>query len=623
MVLESIKSYKDLMEMEYGDLKTLAQELREYIIETVAEKGGHLAPNLGVIELTIALLRVYDPRLDRIIWDVGHQSYPYKILTDRKDAFKSLRTCGGISGFPRMCESEYDCWGTGHASTSISAALGMAVSRDIKGENYKVVAVIGDGALTGGLAFEGLNNAGSSNSELLVILNDNEMSISENVGAIPKYLTEIITNPLYRKIKDEVWDVTGKLEVMAKPLRTMARKFQESIKNLIVPGMLFEELGFSYFGPIDGHNIKELERILDDIKDIKQPKILHIATHKGKGYKFAEDDAPKFHGIGAFDPETGEKTSTVKKKTYTEVFGEAMLEFAEKDDKLVAITAAMLLGTGLYKFSQKYPRRCFDVGIAEEHAVVFSAALANSGLNTVIAIYSTFLQRAFDQIIHDVALQKIPLTFAIDRAGIVGSDGPTHNGVFDLSYLRMIPNLVVAAPKDEDELRSLLHTALSWQESPFAIRYTRSYGTGITKYAEIRNLPPGTWEKISEGDDAVILACGSMVDISERALNQLKKDFSCELVNCRYIKPLDDKMLSELLSRFNRVITVEENTVLGGFGAAILEYAAKNKFNNKDILNIGITDEFVEHGSRDVILEKLMLDVNGVATQIKKFMKGN
>ncbi|MBN1756253.1 1-deoxy-D-xylulose-5-phosphate synthase [bacterium] len=621
-IFEQINSYLDLKVLSYDELDQLAGEIRDCLIENVSQTGGHLAPSLGVVELTLALLRVYDPHKDKIIWDVGHQVYTYKLLTNRKEQFPTLRQWQGISGFPKREESELDHWGTGHASTSISAALGMSIARDLKGEEHNVIAIIGDGALTGGLAFEGMNNAGSAQSEILVIVNDNEMSITENVGALSKYLTEIITNPLYRKLKSEIWDITGKLSQVGKPIRAMARKLQESVKNLVVPGILFEELGFSYYGPIDGHNIRHLEHILAEIKEIKQPKILHVATQKGKGYKFAEDDAPKFHGIGSFNPKTGQKTDLSSRKTYTEVFGETMVELGQKYDNLVAISAAMSLGTGLFDFSRKYPGRFFDVGIAEEHAVLFGTALAAQGFRSVVALYSTFLQRAFDQLIHDAALQKIPVVLAIDRAGVVGEDGPTHNGTFDLSYLRLIPDMVVAAPKDKDELRNLLYTAINWDKGPFAIRYPRSLSEGLENNEEFRIIPPGSWEELVRGEEAVILACGSMIAPAQQAVNKLVMfDRSLGLVNCRYIKPLDEELLVTILSSYRYIVTLEENTLLGGFGSSILEFAFRNNFNKNLFLNLGISDKFVPQGGRDEILQKLGLDTDNITNQILAFLE--
>lgn len=614
----------DVKSLSNDGRKILADELRSFIIECVSQTGGHLAPSLGVVELTIALLSLYSPPFDKIIWDVGHQAYPYKILTGRRDDFPTLRQKGGISGFPKIGESEFDSFGVGHASTSIGAALGMAAARDIGGEDYRVVAIIGDGAMSGGLAFEGLNNAGASGKNMLVILNDNEMSISRNVGAMSRYLTDIIANQRYRKIKRGIWELTDKVP-MTDQLRYIGQKLEDSVKSLITarPGMVFEGLGFDYYGPIDGHDINETIKLLHEIDGLPGPKLLHVLTKKGKGYKPAESDASKFHGIGSFDPDTGEKpTKGCSELTFTDAFGTAMIEMTERFDKLCAITAAMETGTGLDEFHAKFPERFFDVGIAEEHALLFGASLELSGIPTVVAIYSSFLQRALDQIIHDAALQKIPLTIAVDRAGIVGEDGPTHHGAFDLSFLRSVPNLIISAPRDGEELRRLLLTAISNKSGPFVIRYPRGKLPDCPEERALDEIPIGSWEVLREGDSAVVLAVGSMVatamDVAERIETELGK--SLEVVDARFIKPLDEALLGELLARHDKIITIEENALEGGFGEAIAGYLLDRRWGGS-LRRIGIPNEFVEHGTRDELLAQIGLDAGGIFASISPFLE--
>ncbi|MCK5832413.1 1-deoxy-D-xylulose-5-phosphate synthase [bacterium] len=618
----NINSPNDIKELTSSGRDILVSELREFIIESVSQTGGHLAPSLGVIELTIALLSLYSPPFDKIVWDVGHQAYPFKILTGRRDRFDSLRQKGGISGFPKLTESEYDAFGVGHASTSIGAALGMATARDILKKEYKVVAIIGDGALSGGLAFEGLNNAGASARDMLVILNDNEMSISRNVGALSKYLTEIIVNQKYRKIKNGIWDLAEKVP-MTQQLRYIGQKVEDSIKSLINvrPGMLFESLGFDYFGPIDGHDINATIKILHEMDEFPGPKLLHIMTRKGKGYRPAEDDACKFHGISAFDPATGEKElSNTKKETYTSVFESAMVEMAEKFDKLCAITAAMETGTGLAEFHRLFPKRFFDVGIAEGHAVLFGTGLALSGIPTVVAIYSSFLQRALDQLIHDAALQNIAITVAVDRAGIVGEDGPTHHGVFDLSFLRGIPNLIIAAPHSTEELRQMLFTAISHKNGPFILRYPRSVVYHGRSKKPLELIKIGTWDKLREGEDAAVFAVGSMVEPALKvAANFHSKGIEIEIINARFVQPIDEAILCEVAKRHKKIITIEENVVVGGFGEAL----AGSLFTcgwKGDLLRIGIPDKFIEHGSRDELIADLGLNAEGLFASISKFI---
>ena len=615
-VLDSIHSPRDLKGLDVSILEELAEELRELLISTVSATGGHLAPNLGTVELTIALHTVFDTPRDKIVWDVGHQAYVHKILTGRKDRFHTLRQFGGISGFPRITESEYDTFGVGHASTAISAALGMATARDLRGEDYKVVAIVGDGALTGGEAFEGLNNAGGSKRDFIVILNDNRMSISPNVGALSRALTQVITTPLYNKIKTDIWELTGKLPRGSKRIRETVHRIEEGLKAMMVPGLLFERLGFRYFGPIDGHNLSRLLSVFHKIRKIRGPVLVHAMTVKGRGYKFAEEDATKFHGLGSFCPETG-STKSKKRPTYTEIFGRALVELAEKDDKIVGITAAMADGTGLVHLAEKLPNRFFDVGIAEQHAVTFAAGLALNGFKPVVAIYSTFLQRAVDQLIHDVALQNIPVVFVLDRGGLVGEDGPTHHGCFDLSYLRFIPNMIVMAPKDENELRDMLWTAIRYEKGPIALRYPRGESYGLPFKKDFRQIPIGKSEIINEGEDLAILAIGDRVIPACQLAERLKDNkISAHVINARFIKPLDMGMIGDIFRRFPLVITLENNTVVGGFGSAVAEILAEQDLEKICFRRFGLPDRFIPHGTYDDLFEELGLDLDNLASQI-------
>jgi 1-deoxy-D-xylulose-5-phosphate synthase len=623
--LDQINSPEDLKKIPIENLKELAEEIREKIITVVSKNGGHLAPSLGVVELTLALHYVFNSPKDKIIWDVGHQSYAHKLLTGRKDRFETLRKYEGISGFPKKSESEHDVFGVGHASTSISAALGMACARDQKKENFSVIAVVGDGALTGGLSFEGLNNSGALGKNLIVILNDNKMSISKNVGAVSKYLTDLLTDEKYNKLKAEVWELVGRFKRRDK-IRAAVAKVEEGIKGFLVPGILFEKLGFRYFGPLDGHDIIGLVKILEHLKTLNGPILLHILTQKGRGYKFAEEDAPRFHGIGAFDKVTGNSNGQAGKTTYTDVLGHTLVKLAQNDGKIVVITAAMTLGTGLADFATLFPKRFYDVGIAEQHGATFACGLASQGLKPVFAVYSTFLQRAFDQVIHDVALQNLPVVLAIDRAGLVGEDGPTHHGAFDISYLRQIPNWVVMAPKDGNELRNMLYTAIKWQNGPVAIRYPRAPIPDDPKSVSVKDdftpIEMGSWERLREGKDLAILAIGSMVYPTLEASEELGKDgINVEVVNARFVKPLDEGMLLSILKRFDRIITVEENTLLGGFGSAILEFGEAHGINNVLIRRMGIPDKFIEHGPRNKLLSILGLDKDGIIKMARNVLK--
>ena len=618
--LDQINSPFDLKNIPIDKLGELAEEIREKIITVVSQNGGHLASNLGAVELVLALHRVFNSPQDKIIWDVGHQCYAHKLLTGRKDRFETLRKYEGLSGFPCRSESEHDVFNVGHASTSISSALGIACARDQKGEKFSVIAIVGDGALTGGLAFEGLNNAGALGKNLLVILNDNTMSISKNVGALSRYLTDLLTDEKYNKLKAEVWELTGRFKRRDK-IRAAVAKVEEGIKGFLVPGSLFEKLGFRYFGPVAGHDIRGLIKTLEQLKVLNGPILLHVVTTKGRGYKYAEEDAPRFHGIGAFDKVSGNSNGDPGELTYTDVFGNALVKLASTDKKIVAITAAMTLGTGLIEFAKAFPQRFYDVGIAEQHGTTFASGLATQGLKPVFAVYSTFLQRAFDQVIHDVALQNLPVILAIDRAGLVGADGPTHNGAFDLSYLRHIPNWIVMTPKDGNELKNMLYTATNWGKGPVAIRYPRTaIPDAITD--DFVSIEMGRWERLTNGKDAVILAVGSMVYPAMEASHQLQEEgIDVEVVNARFVKPLDEEMLTYILNEFDKVITVEENALLGGFGSAVLEFAETHNFNHAIIKRMGIPDKFIQHGSRNKLLSILGLDKQGIIQTIKKVIK--
>jgi 1-deoxy-D-xylulose-5-phosphate synthase len=620
--LKKINSPADLKDIPVDKLDELAQEIRDRIITVVSNNGGHLASNLGAIELVIAIHRVFDSPKDKIIWDVGHQCYTHKLLTGRKERFDTIRRYEGLSGFPNRQESEHDVFNVGHASTSISSALGVACARDQKGEKFSVIAVVGDGALTGGLAFEGLNNAGASGRNMIVILNDNTMSISKNVGALSRYMTDLLTDEKYNKLKAEVWDLVGKFKRRDK-IRAMVAKVEEGIKGVLVPGSLFEKLGFRYFGPVDGHEVKGLIKTLEQLKPLNGPILLHVVTRKGKGYSYAEEDAPRFHGIGAFDKVSGNSNGNPDELTYTDVFGRTMVDLAEKDEKILAITAAMTLGTGLLEFAKAFPQRFFDVGIAEQHGITFASGLAALGLKPIFAVYSTFLQRAFDQVIHDVALQNLPVILAVDRAGLVGADGPTHNGDFDLSYLRQVPNWIIAAPKDGSELKDLLYSATRWARNPVAIRYPRTkIPDAISEAYSLIKL--GSWERLKEGNDIAILAVGSMVYPALDASDQLSEEgIETEVVNARFVKPLDQKMLTDILQEFDKVITIEENALMGGFGSAVLEFAEGNNLHHSLIKRMGIPDKFIQHGSRNQLLGMLGLDQKGIIQTVKGMLVSN
>ncbi len=617
-LLKNIDSPADLKRLEAGNLPLLASEIRELIINTVSEVGGHLASSLGAVELAIALHYVYNSPEDKIIWDVGHQAYAHKILTGRRKEFGTLRQLGGISGFPRPSESEYDAFGVGHSSTSISAALGMAAARDLGGKNHKVIAVIGDGSLTAGLAFEGLNQAGHLKKDIVVILNDNEMSISKNVGALSTFLSRKITGRFATKLKKEVESFIRSIPRIGDRLMGIAKRAEDSLITLLTPGMLFEGLGFHYIGPIDGHDLDALLTTLRDINELKGPVLVHVITRKGKGYEPAEKDPSFFHGVGPFEKETG-RLRRKSKETYTDVFSEALVEIAEKDPMVVAITAAMPEGTGLSRFAERFPERFFDAGIAEQHAITFAAGLAKEGFAPVTAIYSTFLQRAYDEVFHDVALQNLPVVIAIDRAGIVGQDGATHHGLFDLSYLRHIPNMIVASPKDEYELRHLLYSAIKYRR-PVAIRYPRGSCVGVDM-GEFREIPAGKAEVLCEGSDVTVLAIGTMVQPASVAVERLKKDgIKAGLVNARFVKPLDEECILKAAASTGGIVTVEENALQGGFGSAVLEFL-ESRGVRCVFKRMGVPDEFVEHGTQDELRAKFGLNSDGIENSLRALLK--
>ncbi|MDQ7095802.1 1-deoxy-D-xylulose-5-phosphate synthase [Desulfosporosinus sp. PR] len=621
-LLEKIHEPQDLRSLSMIELKDLAQEIRQHMIDVVSKNGGHLAPNLGVVELTIALHRIFDSPQDKIVWDVGHQTYVHKLLTGRLERFDSLRQYQGLSGFPKRSESVHDCFETGHSSTSISAAVGFAKARDVLGEHHHVVAVIGDGAMTGGMAYEALNHAGHNETNMIVVLNDNEMSISPNVGAMSSYLNRLRTDPLYDKRKEEIEELLKRIPKIGSKVAKMVAKAKDSLKYLLVPGLIFEELGFTYLGPIDGHDQSLLEEVLDQAKQKNGPVLVHVLTCKGKGFKPAEENPDVFHGVGPFDPRTGKilKKSTIP--TYTAVFGDTLCTLAHDDPNIVAISAAMPSGTGLNAFAQQFPERFFDVGIAEQHAVTFAAGLAFGGLKPVVAIYSTFYQRAYDQVLHDVCLQNANVVLAVDRAGIVGDDGPTHHGVFDISFFRIIPNLVIMAPKDENELRHMLYTAIE-HNGPVAVRYPRSVGQGVALEEPLRKLPLGKAEVLREGKDVTLIGIGPMVHLCLSAAQELRhRGIDAAVINLRFIAPLDRELLVHYARLTKRFVTIEDHVLKGGMGSAILELLEEEGLEGISIERLGYSD-FVEQGSIPQLHLTQGLSVKGIiqATERLKLVR--
>lgn len=622
-ILDTINSPEDVKRLTMPQLLQLAEEIRQFLIEVISRTGGHLAPNLGVVELTLALHRIFSTPRDKIIFDVGHQAYIHKIITGRREQFPTLRQYGGLSGFPKRSESEHDAFGTGHSSTSISAAVGMAAARDLQGEDYNVVAVIGDGSMTGGMAFEALNNAGTLKKKLIVVLNDNEMSISKNVGAISDYLYHLRTGETYNKIKNDIEGWLKNMEFGTDVLKAI-RRLKGSVKYLIVPQSIFEELGFTYLGPVDGHDLPGLLEVMQAATKVDGPVLVHVLTKKGKGYKPAEDCPNKFHGTGPFEIATGKKiTKPGAPVTYTEVFGETLSRLADTDARIVGITAAMPDGTGLSVFAREHPERFFDVGIAEQHAVTAAAGMAAAGMKPVAAIYSTFMQRAYDSVLHDICMQKLHVTMCLDRAGLVGDDGYTHHGVFDFAYLRSIPNMTVMAPKDENELRQMLKTALDF-DGPVSVRYPRGSGVGVDISGPVESLPIGKAEVLRGGRDVCFWAIGSMVQSALEAADILaQQGISAGVVNMRFAKPLDRELLLEHARRYGRLVTLEEGVLAGGVGSAVLETLnSAGLLEQCRVLTLGIPDEFVPHGDKKLLLRDIQLDVPSIVSRTADLVKG-
>ncbi len=613
MFLEKINSPADLKTLEIDELKALAEEMRAYLLEVLSEHPGHFAPNFGTIELAIALHTIYDTPRDKLIWDIGHQAYPHKLLTGRREAFPTIRQSGGISGFLSRAESEYDVFGAGHSSTSIAAALGIATARDLINETYKVVAIIGDGGLTGGMAFEALNAAGDFRNDMLVILNDNNMSISATVGAFSKHFHKVTSSPQYNFLRSSVKEF---MNMISEDAKQIARKIEASLKV----GTLFEEFGFRYFGPLDGNDLEALIPVLTGIRNLTGPILLHVVTEKGRGYAPAEADPVGFYSVsGPFNLETGQTTKPKPATpSYTEVFSQTVIALAKRDTRIVGVTAAMPGGTGLDKFAEVFPSRCFDIGLAEQCAVTFAGGLAAQGMRPIAAIYSTFLQRSYDQVLHDVCIQNLPVIFALDRAGLVGADGPTHHGVFDLAYLRSLPNMVVMAPKDENELQSMVKTALVYEGGPIAFRYPRGTGVGVKMALELQPLPIGKSEILREGEDVLVLAIGNRVyPALEAAQTLADSGISATVINARFVKPLDTETIVPLAESIGKVITIEDGVVMGGFGSAVLEALAAADVTNVQITNLGIPDEFIEHGDVQHLYALCQCDANAIARAAK------
>ncbi len=614
MLLEKINSPEQLKQLPVEELPRLAEEIRRFLIESLSVTGGHLSSNLGVVELTLALHYLFDSPRDKLIWDVGHQIYVHKILTGRREAFPTLRQYQGLSGFPKREESEHDVWETGHSSTSLSAAMGMAAARDLKGEDYKVIAVIGDGALTGGMALEALNHIGNEKKDIIVILNDNEMSISPNVGALHNYLGRLRTHRHYHKVKKDVELLLKKIPTVGESFARALERVKDSLKYLVVSGVLFEKLGFTYLGPVDGHKIDELMECLRQAAQTPGPVLVHAVTVKGKGYKPAEEDSVTYHGPGPYKIESG---AFIKKPSkgpnYAKVFGDTLVRLAERDPRVVAITPAMLEGSKLTGFAERFPDRCFDVGIAEQHAATFAAGLAVQGMKPVLAIYSTFLQRGYDQVIHDIARQNLNVVLAVDRAGLVGADGETHQGVFDIAFLRCIPNMVIMMPKDEDELQHMLYTALQYDDGPIAVRFPRGSGVGVQMEEELKSLPIGRAEVIREGSDIALLAFGNMVSLAERAAEQLVREgISPRVINARFAKPLDEALLLQMADEDIPLLTIEEGCLMGGFGSAVLEFYAERGIHGIVVERLAIPDRFIEHGGVEQLRKEIGLTVEQI-----------
>lgn len=622
-LLENIESPKDLKNLSPEQLGQVCQEIRETIVKQVASKGGHLASNLGCVELTVALHLEYNAPDDKIIWDVGHQAYPHKLLTGRYKQFHTLKQYQGISGFLKRTESEYDVFGAGHASTSLSAALGFAVARTKLGKDNHVVAIIGDGSLTGGMALEALNNAGVSNENVLYILNDNKMSIAPNVGALHKYLNHVLAHPTYNKLKTEVWNMTGKFpEGLGKNIRALAKKVDEGVKRSILPGSLFEDMGLQFYGPINGHDLLELRRMLRHLKTIQGPCLLHILTEKGHGFELAEQDSYKWHASTPFDPASGKRKAPENPvPTYAAMCGQILTDLGKKDPKIIAITAAMPDGTGLNIMEKELPGQVFDVGIAEQHAVTFAAGLACEGMKPVACIYSSFLQRAIDQVIHDVAIQKLNVTFLLSHSGLVGVDGPTHHGSMDITYLRMIPNMVIMSPANATELRNMIHTAYQYKDGPFTIRFSKGDALQYPPDEKIETYTFGVPQVVQTGEQVLFISVGNMLENAKQAIQILNKDGICPtLINARSIKPLDQAIYAELFQKHSFIVTLEDNVIAGGFGSAISELLNELGIYGKGILQIGLPDKFVTHGDVSVLQKLCGMDAESIATKVKNLM---
>ncbi len=621
MLLETIQNPDDLKKLSPEQLPELAEEIRTFLLSTVSETGGHLGSNLGAVELSLALHYCFTTPQDKIVWDVGHQAYTHKLLTGRRDRFATQRQYKGISGFPKRCESEHDAFGVGHASTSISAALGMAVADNLDQKKNNVIAVIGDGSLTGGIAFEGLNQAGHLKKNLIVVLNDNEMSISKNVGAFSAFVSRKMTTRHFRELKKEMKELLTSIPAFGKDILKFARRAENSLKGFLTPGALFEALGFDYIGPIDGHDLPGLIEVFNNAREFDGPLLLHVMTTKGKGYRPAEETPDKFHGVGAFDLSTGKAPAKSSTVSYTEVFGRTLVDLAKEDPKIVAITAAMPDGTGLNFFSDALPDRFFDVGIAEQHGICFAAGLAADGFKPVAAIYSSFMQRAYDQVFHDVCLQNLPVVIAMDRGGLVGDDGPTHHGVFDLSFMRHLPGLTFMAPKDENELRHMLKTALELK-APVALRYPRGAGYGVPLDKKMECLPIGKGELLREGSDLTIIAIGSTVMPAVKAAEQLaEQGISAGVVNARFIKPLDADLILGQAKATGRIVTVEENVLQGGFGSAVLELLQDTNMAQVKVKRLGIPDQYIEQGTQAQLRKDVGIDAEGIAAAVDAFLK--
>jgi 1-deoxy-D-xylulose-5-phosphate synthase len=625
--LDSINLPQDLRKLEVQDLRAVCTELREFLIDSVSKTGGHFGAGLGTVELAVALHYVFNTPEDKLIWDVGHQAYPHKILTGRKERMQTIRKLGGLSGFLKRAESEYDAFGGGHASTAISAALGIAVARDLEEKNYKIVAVVGDGSMTGGMAYEAMNNAGMLKKNIIVVLNDNQMgslsSREPKIWSFHNYFTEMLMHPTYNKLKANVWDLTGKLDTFGDRLRSVAQQMEKGIKAVITPGMLFEALSFRYFGPINGHNVVKLVEIFKHVKDLSGPILIHVITQKGKGYEPAEREATRLHGVTPFDKITGISTGKdVQLPAYTDIFGNALVEICRQNPKVVGITAAMPDGTGLISLHEEIPERFFDVGIAESHAVTFAAGMATEGFVPVVAIYSTFLQRGFDQVVHDCAIQNLHVVFVLDRSGIVGSDGATHHGTLDLSYLRCIQGMVIMAPKDEQELRDMLFTAIEYKKGPIALRYPRGCALGLKLRDGFEKLEIGRSETLRTGSDVALLAVGNMVQNAMKAAELLHKEgIEAEVVNMRFVKPVDVEMLRSLTKRIGILVTVEDNVADGGCGSGILEALSGLGIPDVRVKVHGLPDEFIEHGSIEELHRLTKLDAAGIFEIAKEHIK--